>query len=112
MTQRVGSLGGRGEDRRVEEDGSGSEASESFTLVFSCSAAGSTFDTFAFLSTPRGEGERVAEWSGVAQGVRCLEVSLLYSVVPPRGLLSASLHFWVPRGERGRGWQWSGVLRE
>ena len=87
------SSGGGGEGDRVEWGGSGGEVSGSFTFVFSCCAAGSTLGFFAFLGTPRREGERVAEWSGVAQGVRCLEVSLLYSVVAPRGLPSTPLHF-------------------
>ena len=67
--------GGGGEGGRVEWGGSGSEVSGSFTFVFSCPAAGSTLGFFALLGTPREEGERVAEWSGVAQGVRCPEVS-------------------------------------
>merc|ERR1712078_410513 len=75
-----GERGRGGEGGRVEWGGSGSEVSGSFTFVFSCPAAGSTLGFFAFLGTPRGERERVAEWSEVAQGVRCLEVSLLCSV--------------------------------
>ena len=42
----------------MEWGGSGSEVSESFTFVFSCSAAGFFLGTFAFLNAPRGERGR------------------------------------------------------